>query len=221
MLRRHNLLIAGILSAMLFTYAGLKCGDVLKDRSEGWISVQRMWLWTWCVPKAPSYALRIARIEQNILFWGPTDDVKTPEDLCSWGRQVLPKPRDSDEDGIDHFFMPLRNPGDFRSVAVIEVKSNKVIELNPRRTLHPGKPWQTTFDYGPIPNLSDLTALECEKLWGPSENIYPSVRTFKLKAFNDQEDNDFFLDLSFEYGYLQKYRVRTSATKGFGVWKVR
>ncbi len=214
MLRRKNLVVLGFASVLVSVYLGLNAGLALMDRSEGWIRVNRLCLWDWIVPKAPNFALMIARIDRRILFWGPLEDDKSPERVCTWGRSVPPQPRDSDENGLQHFFKDLRNPGDYRSVAVIEVKSSEVVELNPRRTLHPGKPWQTTFDYGPIPPLSVMSSAKCDLLWGCSETIYPGIRTYKLKAFNDPEDADYFLDTIFDNGYLQKYRVRSSVTRG-------
>ncbi len=213
MFRRMNLVIAGIAALLVCSYMGFTTGLALKDRSAGWIRVNQLCLWDWLMPKAPSSSLMIAKIERHTNPWGPLRDERSPEG-CSWGRSAPPQPRDSDENGLQHFFQDLRNPGDYRSVAVIEVKSNEVVELNPRRTLHLGKPWQTTLDYGQIPHLSVMRSANCDLLWGSSENIYPGIRTYKLKAFNDPEGADYFLDTIFDNGYLQKYRVRSSATRG-------
>lgn len=215
MLRRTNFVLVGIAFVLVCSCMGFNVYLSIKDRSEGWIPVTRKCFWTLLLPKPPLYALRISRIDRNTCVWGPVDDDKNRERVCTWGGSAPPRPRDSDEDGYQHFFMDLRNPGEYRSVAVIEVKFGEVVELNPRRMLHPGKPWQTTFDYGPIPPLSDITSAECDALWGKSETIYPSVRTYKLMAFNNPEDGDYyFLDTVFVCGYLQKYRVRSSATMG-------
>lgn len=59
------------------------------------------------------------------------------------------------------------------------------------------------------PTLSVMSSAKCDLLWGCSE-----IRTYKLKAFNDPEDADYFLDTIFDNGYLKKYRVRSSATRG-------
>ncbi len=214
MLRRKNLVMVGIASVLVCSCMGLCTGQALKVRSEGWLSVRRPWLWTFGVSNPSSLALRTSRIDRRISFWGPAEEDKSCEGVCTWGRSAPPLPRDSDENGYQHFLLDLRNPGEFRSVAVIEINSSEVVELNPRRTLHPGKPWQTTFDYGPIPPLSELNSAECDQLWNSSETIYPGIRTYKLKAFNDPEDADYFLDTVFKNGYLQKYRVRSSARKG-------
>ncbi len=221
MLRPQNWVGIGIASVLICSCIGFNAGLAFKDRSEGWISVSRLWLWTWLVPRPPGFALRISSIERQSLPWGPLENSKSRDSelVCTWGRKAPPQPRDTDENGYQHFFMPLRNPGEFRSVAIIEVNSGEVVELNPRRTLHPGKPWQTTYDYGPIPPLSNLTSAQCELLWGSSETIYPGIRTYRLKAFNVPEDADYFLDTTFEFGYLQKYRVRSSETKGKVVLK--
>ncbi|GEM_PF-3565978 len=213
MFRRMNLLIAGIAAVLVCSYMGFFTGLVLKDRSEGWISVPPLCLWSWGMPKTNFFALRTSSIDTRISFWGPRIDNGIPETVCTWGRPAPPKPKDSDENGYQHFFMNLRNPGEFRSVAVIEINCGEVVELNPRRTLHPGKPWQTNYDYGPIPPLTVLTSAECDQLWGSSETIYPGVRTYKLKAFNDPEDADYFLDTAFDNGHLKKYRIRSSATR--------
>jgi hypothetical protein len=218
MVRCTGLIIIGTAAVLFCSGLGLSILSNLNGDQKNWITVKQCWLWPLGKPRPTNFALRTASIEQNIDFWGPLER-STSSNACTWGRSAPPRPIDADENGYRHFFMNLRNPEEFRSVAVIEVKANRVVELNPRRMLHPGKPWQTTYDYGPIPPLCDLTSAESEQLWTCSKYSSPGMRTYKLKAFNDTEDADYFIDIVFENGHLQKYRVRSSATKGMLVLK--
>lgn len=218
MLERKHLATAGISAILLCAGLGFKAGQELSDRAEGWISV-RPCLWSLYVPKTTRFLLWNSNIVCQSSSCGPKADIGARNDVCTWGGQAPPRPSDADENGFQHFFLSLRNPGAFRTVAVLEINSNEVTELNPRRTLHPNQPWQSKFDYGFIPQLGDLTRAECDQLWSFSEPSCPGIRTYRLKAFNDPKNTEFFLDACFRFDHLQKYRVRSSAKSGILVLK--
>lgn len=73
------------------------------------------------------------------------------------------------------------------------------------------------FDYGPIPDLPDITKEQAQALWGPSLKIQKTKsdeRTYKLIDRNKQV---FFLDVVFQNNRLAKYSVRNSESS-FPSW---
>lgn len=85
--------------------------------------------------------------------------------------------------------------------AIAEVKSNGSVILNP-----------DGFNYGPIPDLKELTPEQADQLWArnPDKQSNSQKKTYKLLARNNQ---DVFLDLMFKNGRLQKYRIRGTVVK--------
>ncbi len=85
--------------------------------------------------------------------------------------------------------------------AIAEVKPNGSVILNP-----------DGFNYGPIPDLKELTPDQADQLWSqkPNEETSQPKRTYKLLARNNET---VFLDLKFRNGQLQKYRIRGALVK--------
>jgi hypothetical protein len=65
------------------------------------------------------------------------------------------------------------------------------------------------FNYGPIPDLPDITKEQAQALWGEADErrTLPDKNTYKLVS---KDKKDFFLDVVFEHGLLKEYRVRSS-----------
>jgi hypothetical protein len=90
----------------------------------------------------------------------------------------------------------LSRPGAANCTAIV-VTLNKPI-LNP----------YAEFNYGPIPDLPDITKEQAQALWGTvGAKTLPDKNTYKLVS---KDRNDFFLDVIFEHGLLKEYRVRST-----------
>jgi hypothetical protein len=98
-------------------------------------------------------------------------------------------------------FIPLSRKRGEGVVAILGTYSDEPTTLNPRD-------WtKVNFEYGPIPELKDMTPSEADRLWNSSNTDAPTgnERSYKLVSTNGAE---YFLDLLFARGHLQKYKVR-------------
>lgn len=89
----------------------------------------------------------------------------------------------------------LSRPGRSNCVAVLADE-----QLNP----------SGEFDYGPIPELPDITKEQAQALWGRTvkgPKAKSNERTYELI---DRDKRIFFLDVAFQNDRLVKYRVRNS-----------
>ena len=133
-------------------------------------------------------------IQPSVL--GRVEPPRDPPDCA-----ICPKPPEclqSLPTNSDFKYYSLMRPGAANSVAIVKLNQDGSIELNPNG-----------FDYGPIPPLNKMTQHQADQLWGRSVSDKTAKRrTYVLKAFNDTTDSDFILDVTFNRGYLYKYRIR-------------
>lgn len=87
-----------------------------------------------------------------------------------------------------------------RCVAIVRVELDDRVVLNPR-----GK----GFDYGPIPDLRDMTKAQADKLWLAQyqQKETGDKVTYQLSSYGN--DSTVFLDFVFADEKIKEYRVRS------------
>ena len=105
----------------------------------------------------------------------------------------------------------IRNPDDNRVVAIFDMS----MKLNPRYS-------NTTvaYDYGPIPELHDLTKQQADSLWENSlfqdSHQSSTTKTYGLCSTLEKSKSknaDFLIDAVFKNNKLFKYRVRCKSLR--------
>lgn len=84
-------------------------------------------------------------------------------------------------------------------VAILQVNPDLTPELNP-----------DGFDYGPIPPLKKITAVQAEQLWSASPVNNPPPDGIRTLHLHPIEPTIFFIDFLFRKGHIQKFRVRSN-----------
>lgn len=116
----------------------------------------------------------------------------------------------------------LAKPGTQRVLAVVDVRKDGRVVLNPRYAISK----EDGLDYGPIPDLPDFTLGDAEKIFGKvaiDESVPDEIKcSYSLVSVPMGEtagssNSDITLDLIFFKEKLHKYRVSTNPVKQ-GQW---
>lgn len=102
---------------------------------------------------------------------------------------------------------PLRLPNSkqARCVAVVEVLPDGKTAINPEV-----KGLRVRLNYGRIPSLDKISIAQADEFWGGGTQLGSGSieRTYKLKSLSSNAD--YFFDLSFHDGRIERYRVRSN-----------
>ncbi len=125
---------------------------------------------------------------------------------ASYSCEILDQKQDQKSAEIDKKHAQLRflqRLDDNRFVAVVQLNAECASILNPVIS--------DEIDYGPIPEIKEITANEAETLWGPHVSDSDGITTYQLALGYSSKavtKNPYFIDVQFDGERLKKYRIR-------------
>lgn len=92
-------------------------------------------------------------------------------------------------------------------VSVIQITQHQTIELNPEALESIEKDFHAEIDYGPIPNICDMTEEQADRLWATTKFPAELKDTAKTYSLQTSLSETIKIEVKFLEGVVSQYRV--------------